>query len=71
VHALAADDEGVAEGLDGVEEGFGGGAEVAAEAGLSVVIEDDEEEGPGVEIDSSVESDLGGRWEETHEKASG
>ena len=71
VHALAADDESVAEGLDGVEEGFGRGGEVAAEAGLSVAVEDDEEEGPGVQIDAGVESDVGGRLEATHVKASG
>jgi hypothetical protein len=71
VHALAADYDSVAEGRNGVEEGFGGDAEVTAEEGLSVVVEDDEEEGPGVQIDSGVESDVGGRLEETHGKASG
>jgi hypothetical protein len=70
VHALAADDDSFAKGLDGLEEEFGGGAEVAAEALLSVAVEDDEEQGPGVEIDAGVESDIGGRLEETHEKAS-
>ena len=67
VHALAADDESVAEGLRRLQEGFGGGGEVAAESGLSVVVEDDEEQGPGVEIDAGVESDIGGRLEATHE----
>ncbi len=63
VHALAADDDAVAEGRDGFEEGFGGGGQVAAEAGLSVAVEDDEEEGPGVQVHAGVESDVGGRLE--------
>ena len=71
VHALAADDEAVAEGCDGLEEGFGGGGEVAAESGLSVAVEDDEEEGPGVQVHAGVESDIGGRLEAAHVKASG
>jgi len=44
-----------------------GGGEVAAESGLSVAVEDDEEQGSGVEIDASVESDIGGRLEAAHE----
>ena len=49
-----------------MEEGFRCGGQVAAETGLSVAVEDDEEQGPGVEIDAGVESDLGGRLEEAH-----
>ena len=66
VHALAADDQAVAEGPDGSEEGFGGGGQVAAEAGLAVAVKDDEEEGPGVQDHTSVESDVGGRLEAAH-----
>ena len=66
VHALAADDEAVAEGLHGSEEGLGGGGQVAGEAFLAVAVEDEEEEGPGVQIDAGVESGIGGRLEEAH-----
>ena len=66
VHALAGDDEAVAEGCDGSEEGFGGGGQVAAKTGLAVAVEDDEEEGPGVQVDAGVESDVGGRLEGAH-----
>jgi hypothetical protein len=31
------------------------------------LIEDDEEEGPGAEIDAGIESGVGGRWEVAHE----
>ena len=55
-------------GGDRFEEGFGGGGEVAAEAGLSVAVEDDEEEGPGVQVHAGVESDVGGRLEAAHER---
>ena len=34
---------------------------------LSLLIEDDEEEGPGVEIDAGIESGVGGRLEVAHE----
>ena len=34
-HALAADDEAVAEGRDGVEEGVGAGGQIAFEDGLA------------------------------------
>ena len=71
VHALASDDDSVLEGLDGFEEGLGGGGEVAAEPGLSVLVEDAEEEGPGVEIDAGVESDAGGGLKQRMGKASG
>src|SRR5262249_11800051 len=66
VHALAGDEEAVAEGGDGAEEGFGSGRQVAGEAHLAVGIEDDEEPGPGVPVDAGVESGVGGRLEGTH-----
>jgi hypothetical protein len=61
VHALAGDEQAVAEGCDGLEEGSGGGGQVAGEDDLAVAVEDDEEEGPGVQIDAGVESGAG-RW---------
>src|SRR5262245_6749220 len=66
VDALAGDEQAVAEGCDGLEEGLGGGAEVTGEAGLAVAIEDDQVQGPGVEIDARVESGAGGRLIGTH-----
>src|SRR5262249_55945654 len=71
MHTLAGDEEPVSEGSDGAEEGVGVGGQVFGEADLAVVVEDDEEEGPGVEIDAGIESGVGGRLEGTHEKASG
>jgi hypothetical protein len=68
VHALAGDEETVAEGFDGAEEGVGVGGEVFGEDDVAALVEDDEEEVPGVEIDAGVESG-GGRWSEaTHGK---
>jgi hypothetical protein len=67
VHTLAADDEALSEGFDGVKKRLRRGGQVAAETGLAVVIEDDKKEGPGVEIDAGVESDIGGGLEVTHE----
>src|SRR5262249_8900915 len=66
VHALAGEEEAVAEGSDGAEEGVGVGGQVTGEADLAVAIEDDEEQGPGVEIDAGIESGAGGRREGTH-----
>src|SRR5579872_6037900 len=63
VHALAGDEQAVTEGSDGLEEGTRSGGQVASEDDLTVAVEDDEEEGPGVQIDASVESG-GGRWRE-------
>jgi hypothetical protein len=62
VHALAADDEPLAEGPDGLEEGGGGGGQVARESFLAVAVEDAEEQGPGVQVDAGVESGAGGGW---------
>ena len=45
----------------------GGGGQVAAEAGLAVAVEDDEEQGPGVQVDASVESGLRRGLEVAHE----
>ncbi len=59
-HALDADDEAVAEGLDGVEEGVGRGGQVLLEDGLARVVEDVDEHGSGVQIDAAVELVLGG-----------
>src|SRR5262249_46310609 len=42
VHALAADDQAVAEGLDGAEERLRCGGQVAPEAGVAVAVEDGE-----------------------------
>jgi hypothetical protein len=67
VHALAADDEAAAEGPHGLEEGLRRGGRVAGEALLSVAVEDDEEQGPGVQVHAGVESDVGGRLEAAHE----
>src|SRR6516162_8413856 len=66
VHALAGDEEAVAEGSDGAEEGVGVGGQVPGEPDLAVVVEDDDEEGPGVQVDAGVESDAGRRGEGTH-----
>src|SRR5262249_1349306 len=66
VHALAGDDQAVAEGSHGAEKGVGVGGEVFGEPDLAVVVEDDDEEGPGVQVDAGVESSAG-RWSEgTH-----
>jgi len=54
-HALAADDEVFAEGLDGVEEGVGLGGQIAFEDGLALVREDVHEHGSGMQIDAGVE----------------
>src|SRR5262249_25257180 len=64
--ALAGDKQSVGEGLDGAEEGLGLGGQVAGEACLPVVVEDDEEEGPGVQIDAGVESGAGRGVEGAH-----
>src|SRR5262249_54465108 len=66
VHALAGDEEAVAEGSDGAEEGGGVGGEGAGGAGPGRAREGDEEQGPGVEIDAGIESGAGGRREGTH-----
>ena len=70
VDALARHEQAIAERLDGFEEGFGCGGEVAAEAGVAVAVEDDEEQGPGVQIDAGIESGVSGRLEVTHEDLS-
>jgi hypothetical protein len=57
--ARAGDEESVAKGGDGAKKGVGVGGQVVGEAGLSEVVEDDEEDGPGVEIDAGIESGLG------------
>jgi hypothetical protein len=67
VHALAANDESVAEGCDGFAERFRVSGEIASVAYLSLVVEDDEEEGPGVEIDAGIESGVGWWLEVAHE----
>jgi hypothetical protein len=61
VHALAADDQTLAEGCDGLAEGLGCSGEVAGVACLSGVVEDDQEQGSGMEIDAGIESGVGGR----------
>jgi hypothetical protein len=57
-HALATDDEVLAIGLDGAEELGGAGGQVLREDGLTLVVENVHEHGPGVEIDPTVESVL-------------
>jgi hypothetical protein len=66
VHTLAADDEAVAEGLHGFEEGLRSGGQVACVAFLAIAVEDAEEEGPGVEIDAGIESGVVGGQEAAH-----
>lgn len=66
VHAFAADDQALAEGLDGFEEGWWGGGQVACEAFLSVAVEDAQEEGPGVQVNTGVESGVGGGLKGAH-----
>ena len=51
---------------EGAEEGVGIGGQVPGEADLAIAIEDDEEQGPGVEIDAGIESGAGRRSEGTH-----
>src|SRR5262245_41474896 len=66
VHALAGDEQSVAEGSDGAEESVGIGEEVFGEDDLAVLVKDHDEEGPGVQIDAGVESRVGRRCEGTH-----
>ena len=66
VHALAGDEEAVAEGGDGVEEGVGVGGQVLGEDDPAVMVEDDDEDGPGVQVDAGVESGAGGGLEAAH-----
>jgi Xaa-Pro dipeptidase len=70
VHALAGDEESSAEGGDGPEEGVRAGGQVFGQDGLAVVVEDDDEGGPGVEIDAGVESGVNRRREGTHDEGS-
>ena len=67
VHAFAANDESIAEGHDGFAEGCRIGGQVACVACLSLSVEDDEEEGSGVQIDAGIESGVGGRLEVAQE----
>jgi len=57
-HALATDNQAVAEGLHGVEEGAGLGREVTLEDRLALVVKDVGEQASGVQIDAGVESVL-------------
>jgi hypothetical protein len=66
VHARAGDEESVAEGGDGTEERLGSGGQVACADDPAVAVEDDEEQGPGVQIDAGIESGFGGWREGTH-----
>ena len=66
MHALAGDEESVAEGSNGAEKGVGVGGQVFGEPDLAVVVEDNDEEGPGVQVDAGVESSAGRRGEGTH-----
>ena len=53
-HALAADDQAVAPGGDGVEEGVGAGGQVLLEASLALGVQDVQVHGPCVQIDAAV-----------------
>jgi hypothetical protein len=64
--ALAADQQAVGERGDGAQEGLGLSGEVAAEAGLAVGVEDDQVQGPGVQVNAGVKSGVGRRLERTH-----
>jgi hypothetical protein len=55
-YALAGDDQPVAVGRDGPEEGLPRGGEVLVQQGAPVVVEDAEEHGPGVQVDAAVSS---------------
>ena len=59
-HALGADDQAVAEGLHGVEEGMRVGRQVLLKGGLALVVEDVGEHASGVQIDAGVKSVLTG-----------
>ena len=62
MYALAADDQSDTNESDGVEKGPRFGRQVAPEAGLAVAGAGGGEVGLGVEIDSGVESGVGGGW---------
>jgi hypothetical protein len=55
-HALAGDDEVLAERFEGGEELVGLGGQVLVEPDLSVLVEDADEEGSGMQIDAGVKS---------------
>ena len=59
-HALAADDQAVAEGRDGVEKGLGLGGKIRLEDGLAGVVENVDVHASGVQIDAGVKSVLTG-----------
>jgi len=59
-HALDSDDQAVAEGLHGVEEGLGLRRQVLREDGLALLVEDVDEHASGVQIDAGVKSVLSG-----------
>jgi hypothetical protein len=59
-HALDTDDDAVAEGSDGLEQGVEVAGEVLVEDDVAGVVEDADVHGPGVQVDAAVESVLGG-----------
>jgi hypothetical protein len=59
--ALTSNEESLAEGV-------GRGGQFATRADLAVVVEDDEEEGLGMQIDAGIESGVSGRLEGTHDE---
>lgn len=67
VHALAGDQQAVAERSDGPQERLGGGRQIAGQARLPFAVEDHQEHVPGVQIDTGIELRRGGRREGTHE----
>jgi hypothetical protein len=57
-HALAADDQVLAVGLDRPEERLRVGGQVLLEDRLALVVQDVDEHGPGVQVDAAVKSVL-------------
>src|SRR5262249_58896490 len=60
VDTLAGDEQSLAEGRDGAQEGLGLGGEGAGEDDSAGAVEGDEGEGPGVQIDAGGGSGGGG-----------
>ena len=54
-HALDSDDDVVTERFDGFEERFGPGVHVSVEQDVSVLVEDTEVHGSGMQVDTAVE----------------
>jgi hypothetical protein len=68
-NGLTVKEEAIAEGSDGAEEGVGVGGKVLGEDDAALVVEDDDEDGPGVQIDAGIESGGRGRSEGAHRES--